>query len=479
MIRTDIEIYLEVSPRQIIVAAPSTELTIQDLIDTVRAAEDNNMSYPYMISASGTEDLGGGVSVAITAELKNAQVGFGARTGSLSSGTVTTPNTGTVLYDSGATFISDGLTPGSSIINITDKSVATVIDVLSETAVRHFPLSDGTLNTWALTDSYKIWPEIQCSITGGNLVAVDENGVSMSQVLPSFGTQIKISSSSSATSTELEAIQYSSYQDAVWIQLSSGNSGTEYPVGNREYPGNNLTDARAIAAARGFDTFQILESMTLNAGTNIDGFRIIGKSHVKTVVTLDTSLSCVDVTILNANILGTLDGGTTIRDCVMGGGLKYVNGHVHNCGLYGGISLDGSEDAVFMDCGFINVDDPPVINMGGSGQNLVLLNHSGPVTITNLTGPNVVNVQMDGGHVTLDSTITAGSIIISGVGRYTNNSNVVPNTTGLIDGADIEKIKKMTFNNVVMDGDLARIKDDNGTDDWNVFDLANDGRVLQ
>lgn len=55
------------------VEAPGTEVTIQKLIDAIRAWEDEqeNMDVSQMAKASGKESLGGGIAVGITLELLN------------------------------------------------------------------------------------------------------------------------------------------------------------------------------------------------------------------------------------------------------------------------------------------------------------------------------------------------------------------------------------------------------------------------
>jgi len=65
------------SPRIIEVAAPSTELTVQDLYDTLRTlAADEGIDEPEITDGSGKEDLGGGTFVGLTVKLLNAKVKF-------------------------------------------------------------------------------------------------------------------------------------------------------------------------------------------------------------------------------------------------------------------------------------------------------------------------------------------------------------------------------------------------------------------
>lgn len=126
VVRVDINFNWNSSPRIITIAAPSTEINIQDLLDTCREAEDDlqNLIYEQLIRAAGKENLGDGVKVGITATLLNAVVAFEAR-------------------------------PGP---------------------------------TYA-----------QCRVSGGNLVAVDSNGLDISPIYPTAFTQVITTASSSAT----------------------------------------------------------------------------------------------------------------------------------------------------------------------------------------------------------------------------------------------------------------------------------------
>ncbi len=82
-IRTDVTINWTSSPRLLTVASPSTEITVQEIVDTCRFFEDSEEgnNYEFLIDAAGKEPLGGDVSVGITATLQNAQLAFEARLG--------------------------------------------------------------------------------------------------------------------------------------------------------------------------------------------------------------------------------------------------------------------------------------------------------------------------------------------------------------------------------------------------------------
>lgn len=190
----------------VMVAAPSEELKIQDLHDTMRAYEDDlvNTIHDDMIASSGKQDLGGVLKVGVTSELQDGRrVAFEGRKGWTCSGTITTPDAGgTLLVDSSATFITDGVEPGAWGVNFPDGSDCSVMVVVSETTLITDGLGGGTDNEFGVGDSYKIKNVTLCQIKDGNLTAKDRQGNSIIPMLPTVGVMVMLSSSSSATLIE-------------------------------------------------------------------------------------------------------------------------------------------------------------------------------------------------------------------------------------------------------------------------------------
>ena len=342
----------------ITVLAPDTEITIQNLLDSIREYEDEltSMDIPKIVSCAGKEPLGGGVVVGLTLTL---------------------------------------------------------------------------LDDWQLAFEARSGPAyIQCTVSGGNIVALNVNG----SIYPTSFTQVLITASSSATQADLEAIQYSSYQNAVWVDINSTQTGIAYPSGNREYPVNNIQEATVIALGRGFSTFQLLSDITLVTGDIITGFKLIGVSHILTNLTIETGAICSNIQIERCFVTGVLDGGTEINNCIVSD-LIYFNGHIHQCGLVGLVTLAGNKKAVFSDCKTIDQDNPLVIDMGGSGQSVSIPNYSGLLTIRNLTSASEeIGIGLNAGMVVLEDTITAGTIIIGGNGilMHTQTGAEIVNSDGLM-----------------------------------------------
>jgi hypothetical protein len=294
------------------------------------------------------------------------------------------------------------------------------------------------LDGWRVGFEARLGPEyIQCRVAGGNIVTFDGS----SPIYPTAFTQVVVTASSSATSSDQEAIQYSSYGDGVSINVTSSNSGTNYPMGNREYPVNNLLDAVWIADNRGFKKLYIEESMTLGDGVDIEEFTLEGRSSVNTIVTIEDSAYVHDIHLENMNVSGILDGGTSIHDCNVGN-ITYVNGNIKNSSLFGTITLSGNLSAVFTNCTSDDPNNTPIIDLGGSGQNAVFTNYSGRATFKNMAdAASIIAIQIDGGDIILDPTITAGNVQLTGIGEFFDNSTSLTslNISGLLNVGNITK----------------------------------------
>lgn len=413
------------SPRVIYIPEPVEEVTIEDLQDTLLDIEDSEegITFSKLRNTSGGEDLGGSVKVGWTMQLTNAQLAFEARTTPDSSGQATSSNSGITLTDSSANFITEGILTGATVVNFTDMSVACVSKVMSQTQLKHQQLEGGTNNDWTIGDYYRVYNEIQCDILGGNLVAVDTSGNSISPILATAFTQILKTSSSSATLQELTSIQHSSFSGGVTVDTSSVYTGTGFPVGTSQKPVNNLIDAKAIAVERGFNTFYILGDITIDGITSYEGYSFVGDSQNKSTITINSSANVLDCEFYDSTITGTLDGNSVLKYCKTLN-LNYINGQIENCTLGDGtITLSGAGDAHFLDCkSGIAGTGIPVIDMGGSGSNLGVRNYNGGLKIINKTGTDSVSVDLNSGRIVLDSTITNGTITVRGIGELQDDS---------------------------------------------------------
>ena len=432
------------SPRVIYIPDPITAITIEDLQDTLLDIEDSEegISFPKLRDASGGEVLGGGVRVGWTLQLANAQIAFEARIVHVCLGTATDNDvTGTSLIDLSSTFITDGVKIGATIINFTDKSISSVIRIISETELRHERLQGGIDNDWTIGDDYKVYNEIQCEVSGGNLVAVNGIGNSISPILATGFVQVIKTSSSSATLQELAALQYSSYQNRVTIDVLNGVAGTDYPIGTAENPVNNLTDAKTIADTNGFHCLYIKGNITIGPSDVISGFSLLGEGSTfnipRTAITLGNGCITSNTFFEKARIEGRQNGECIYTDCIIGN-LTNTHCQFNVCGMIGPVQMNNDSwtqnhttDLIRCYSSF----DWYILDYNNSLINQVYTNYSGKLKIINCTDSRAnIMIRLDAGMVWIDASCTAGNISVKGMAVLRNDSNLIIDTEGFTTG---------------------------------------------
>ena len=423
--RTDINVDFQPSPRVVEVSSPSTELVLQDLIDTLRVSEQGftqGLSFDKLIDAAGKENLGGGVLVGITASLQDAQVSFEARRTPAETGTITTAsgaglNGLQTFVDTSADFITAGISRGSLVINFTDNSIADVYEVVDVNTLTVRTLVNGSDNEFQLGDAYQVFNIVQCNISGGNLVAEDENDVQISSVVPTAFTQIVRTASSSATLSESQDIQYASFNGGVTVDATSANSGQAFPTGTSRQPVNNMSDALSIAITRGLNKFFINGNIALDT-LDFDNFIFVGQSTARTTITIDTTASVIASEFNNCSVTGTLDGNSVIENGVAKN-LNVVDGVIRSSGIVGEIMMSGSDSLQLLDC-YEGSSERPYLNFNGSGTGLIVTNFNGAIGLKNKTGSDSGFMDMASGDIEIDNDVVAGTITLRGVAKWNN-----------------------------------------------------------
>lgn len=444
------------SPRIIVIPIAEIEVSLTDLQDTLQDLEDDSqgMPFPKLRSMTGGQELDATTNVGFTMQLQNAQLIWQTNNTVLDSGTITTPDAaGLALIDSTALFITNGVVPGDMLLNITDNSHATVLSIVSETQLQVDGLTGGTDNQFDSADSYAVHDWQLRKLVGGNLVAINSAGASISPVINSFGNSFDRTSSSSATLQELQDVQFSSFAGGVWVDFATGAAGTTFPQGTERQPVSNFADGLAIASARGFNTFYIRGDATIDSGLDYTDFVFIGQGQNLSTLTVSSAATVVNCSFQQAEVTGTLDGDSRLFGCIVST-LSFVSGVIENCILAAGtITLGGSAQAQLVNCASgVAGTGTPIINMGGSGQDLTMRNYSGGIKIENKTGADVVSLDLSSGQVILDdATVTAGVIIVRGVGKLRSESGAdIPSgayngttiVNELIEGIHLREIHK-------------------------------------
>jgi len=161
--------------------------------------------------------------------------------------------------------------------------------------------------------------------------------------------QVSVRTFNSAGLISAPAMEFSSYQDCVTIDVNSPYSGTTFPVGTPQQPVNNINDAIFIAETRGFNSFNLKSDLTLPSGTVVDDYNI--KSPNWAVVTVEAGASVVNTEFEKLSLYGVMSGyWNVIVDCwiynitnlcgwVRGGSYEYIELGVGDPGEeFGGMS---------------------------------------------------------------------------------------------------------------------------------------------
>ena len=99
------------------------------------------------------------------------KVQFEIRAAALEGGLCTQDDSkGETLVASGGQFVTNAVERGHTAFNATTADMAVVLEVISETELRTQPLTGGSGGTWTNGDGYAIYPNIRCTLSGGNIV---------------------------------------------------------------------------------------------------------------------------------------------------------------------------------------------------------------------------------------------------------------------------------------------------------------------
>ena len=221
------------------------------------------------------------------------------------------------------------------------------------------------------------------------------------------------------------SLVHSSFGGAAWLDPLNGrdNTGTETePNGNQERPVNSAQLIMDVCLNRGFRTIKVLEDYDFVAGDDISKKHVSGVSHIATHIDLGYDTVCNETVFSEVHLTGVLDGDSEINNCVAMD-IVFFNGHIHDSSIGGHYTLGGSLPAKFMNCSMADITKPLLLDCAGSGQDAII-DYMGLITVSNLTGPSIIAISMRGGIVTIDSTCTAGTIIVQRDFEIVDNSGI-------------------------------------------------------
>jgi hypothetical protein len=225
--------------------------------------------------------------------------------------------------------------------------------------------------------------------------------------------------------------------DAVYVDASSGNSGTAYPLGSKLMPVDNMTDAKAIADANGVKTFNLTGSLSLTAD-DYSGYRFVGNDPLNEVLTVTPATDLTGATFLLIQITGTITMGDVFgQNCL----LNAVNGF---SGVFIESTFIGTNvlkasvlfgTSILRNCfsALDNLLGAPIFSFNSLGVALQLQGFDGEFQVRNMTHASArFEANMNSGLIVLHSSNTNGQATIRGDTQITDNSagtTVIDNST--------------------------------------------------
>jgi len=258
-------------------------------------------------------------------------------------------------------------------------------------------------------------------------------------ILNQNSVQVIPNNSAGLVDLNKEDIEHGAYNGAVSLDAINGGSGTTHPWGTTRpeisggtYALDNLSDALAVAAARGFRQLDIRGDWTFGATDNIDNYEIRGYSQSQSFFTFTAGCSTSQTEFFDAELAGVLNGALSITNCHVealsgvGGNLSETNIHdtiFENNPYSIKLTAGATKHVNIIDCASEEPGySPAVIDMNGTGPDMVIRHWQGGIKLTNATNGQLVSLDTTGGHLTIDSTCTNMTIVVRGDTKITDNS---------------------------------------------------------
>jgi len=370
-IRYDVTIDWTLSPRLLTVLAPSTEISVQDIVDTCRYFEDSDIgvNYEYLIDAAGKEPLGGVTYVGITATLNNCYIAFEARLGpnwilcTIAGGNI-------VAVDAVGAELDPRYPTAYVSVDRTASSSATLQE---QGAIQYSSYSGGV---WISTAGS---PGTEYPL---GTPAYPVNNIPDAHTIMAANGFDKIFFLSDWTFTSAMSIM-SGHE--LWGQ---GSQKTVFTF-----------ESGAVLAY-----CEVFDAECTGSETGIVGFNDCLINDLGSVGLFPSSVEVLATNCLFKNTLtlpSNYSGTITAVDCWA-------------------LPTSGG--------------NPPIIDAGNSTASIQVRNWSGLLDFRNVTNDVDIRIFLSSGGVILDPSVTAGDFLISGVGTLTNNSTSVTalDTEGLM-----------------------------------------------
>lgn len=213
-------------------------------------------------------------------------------------------------------------------------------------------------------------------------------------------------------------------QEAVFLDVANGVSGTAEGVGTPTNPSNNITDATTIGERDGVHAISITGSVTLTRAYT--DWRFVGTVSRNSASIDYNGFSCLRCSFDEVEITGDANGQSLhVENCKIGV-LSNALGYFQNCGLTSVFSAGSGGLLTFIECyDQVVGSGRAVIDLSDNlADNLQVMGWHGGMELRNVDVlGQTASIHVINGDVLIDSTnIIQNSIMLFGKGLLTDNA---------------------------------------------------------
>jgi len=226
------------------------------------------------------------------------------------------------------------------------------------------------------------------------------------------------------------------FPGGIVIDVANGYAGTDKTaqggvIGTRETPSNNLADAKVIAQDRGYKELLIRGNITIGATDVLDDYIMEGENSSQSVITFITGSDTDQSSFHKACLTGDLSGALFVSDCALinltGVGSPSSVSRFNDCSFDGGyvrIRTSNTKEVHFVSCESGNLNNPVSIDVNHSLADITFRQFSGPLSVLNITKDIIFCYDSTGAELIIESSCTAGTVIVRGTAKIIDNSGV-------------------------------------------------------
>lgn len=320
-------------------------------------------------------------------------------------------------------------------------------------------------DTYFLINDYKIRP-----YEGDHTLEIDGNlftdPAGGDKVVPTLGTFTVLVNNtvSNLVDSAVARLDLTQLLPAIFIDADNGD---DTAAGTPTAPVKTVPAARVLADADNLRNYRFRGIITLDQ--NHEDWTFEGEgAEDKNVINL-AGYSVDGSSFDKAALDGSMTGFIQATECDLRI-LSGADGKFRRCGLSSTITLASGTDIVFDSC-FSEVagSSAPIVDANGAAS-ISFRNYSGGIELQEVHDGTVVSIDLDPGHLIIDSSCDGGEILVRGHGHLTNNADTVASPSiiivkrGLMDGEDVRDAVAALVNDAdtTLDDKTVTIYDEDG-----------------